>query len=125
MPISVFFSIWSYNLSTSRICMETLVPVLLSIYILIVSIFSPCPPLVNSSLGGYLIVASWVLTSGFFMRVRCLIAAKLEKFGEKTIFAYSCANILGQFFGGILIFLLVEVYRLFKDKNKCDIIVCS
>ena len=125
MPISVFISIWSYNASTSRIIVETLVPVLLSTYILVISIFSPCPPLVNSSLGGYIIVACWVLTSGFFMRVRCLIATKLEKFGEKTIFAYSCANILGQFFGGILIFFLVEVYRLFKDRNKCDLLVCS
>ena len=125
MPISVLLSIWSYNVTTSRIIFETLIPVAMSIYILIISIQSPCPFFVNTSFGGYVMVVCWVLTSGFFMRVRCLIAAKLERFGEKTIFFYSCSNILGQFFGGILIFVLVEVYRLFKDRNKCDLFVCN
>lgn len=36
-----------------------------------------------------------------------------------------CSNILGQFFGGILIFILVEVYRLFKDRDNCELLVCE
>jgi hypothetical protein len=126
MPISVLLSIWSYNVSTGRIIVETLIPLVLSMYILAISILSPCPPFVKSQFGGYIIVACWILTSSFCMRVRCLIATKLEKFGEKVIFAYACATILGQFFGGIIIFVLVEVYRLFSEIDKCDIgHVCS
>jgi hypothetical protein len=125
MPLSVFASIWSYDVGVTRIVIETLIPIGLSIYILVISAFSPCPPLVNHPIGGYLIIASWVLCSCFFMRARLLIATKLERYGQKTLFIYACFNIIGQFFGGILIYLLVEVYRLFKDKDKCSLEVCK
>lgn len=78
--------------------------------------------MVNNSneLGGYLIVACWILTSSMFMRIRCLIATKLEKYGKNMLFLIGCFTILGQVLGGLIIFILVDVLRVLKDKPKCS-----
>jgi hypothetical protein len=105
--------------SLFQITIETAISMLLSVYIQIVSMMSPCPPFVNSELGGVLVVTCWVVTSCMFMRVRCLIATKLEKYGEKTLFQIGIYTIVGQVIGGFLIYLVVDVYRMFKDKPSC------
>jgi hypothetical protein len=121
LPISILISIWSYDVSLKRILAEAVIPIVISIYILIISLMSPCPLLVNNKydLGGYLIVLCWVVLSCMFMRTRCLIATKLEKYGKNILFTIGCFTILGQVIGGVIIFLQVEVYRMFKDKPKC------
>lgn len=119
MPFSIFASIWSYNVSSKRIVAESLIPISISIYILITGIFSPCPPLVTHYLGGYLIVVCWIVASCWFMRIRCLVSSKLEKYGEKILFISGCFTLLGQIVGGITIYLCIDVYRLLKDKDKC------
>jgi hypothetical protein len=93
---------------------------LLSVYIQIVSMMSPCPPFVDSELGGGFIILSWVLTSCMFMRVRCLIATKLEKYGEHVLFKIGIYTIVGQVLGGFLIYLVVDVYRMFDEKPACS-----
>lgn len=97
---------------------------MLSIYTLIISIKSPCPPF-NNQIGGYIIVFSWVLSSCLFIRVRCLTAARLEAHGQHILMLYGLMTIVGQVIGGILIFILVDVLRLFVDKPKCSFVSCS
>lgn len=122
MPFSIILSIWSYNVTVKRILIETSIPILISVYIYFVSSFSPCPPFVNSSrqAGGYLIVACWVLSSCLFMRIRCLIATKLEKYGKNMLFTIGCITLLGQVIGGVIIFVQVEIYRMFTEMPKCS-----
>ena len=122
MPISIFVTIWSYDVSMLRISIETLVSIIISVYILVISIMSPCPPFVNSvsNFGGFIIVVCWVMSSFLFMRVRCLIATKLERHGKHILLLIGFYTILGQVIGGILIYLAVDVYRLFKDKPACS-----
>ena len=119
LPISVFASIWSYNVSTVRLLVEITSPVLISLYILAASILSPCPPLVQHYIGGYLMVACWIVCSCWFMRIRCLLATKLEKHGSRILFIYGCFTLLGQILGGIAIYICVDTYRLLKEKDAC------
>lgn len=65
-------------------------------------------------------VFCWVMTSCMFIRIRCLIAAKLEKYGKNKLFLLGVFAIIGQLLGGLLIYLLVDVFRLFQDKPKCS-----
>ncbi|CAF0871517.1 unnamed protein product [Brachionus calyciflorus] len=122
LTIAVLLSIFSYEVSTKRIILETLIPICLSTYILIMSIFSPCPPFVNAKyrLGGYFMVFCWVMTSCTFIRIRCLIATKLEKYGKQKLLLLGIFAIIGQLSGGLLIYFLVDVFRLFQDKPKCS-----
>jgi hypothetical protein len=119
LPVSVFASIWSFNVSSKRIVIESIIPLVIAVYILITAAFSPCPPLVNHYFGGYLIVLCWIVASCWFMRIRCLVASKLEKYGEKTLFISGCFTLIGQIIGGIVIYIIIDVYRLLKDKDNC------
>jgi len=108
----------------SRILVEFSIATFQSIYILIISIKSPCPPF-NNEFGGILIVFSWVFSSCLFIRVRCLTAARLEAHGQHALLIYGLITIIGQIIGGVLIYVLVDVFRLFIDKSKCTITNCE
>ncbi|RNA09134.1 riboflavin transporter 2-like [Brachionus plicatilis] len=121
LPFSIILSIFSYEVSIQRICLESILPFILAFYIYLISVFSPCPPFVSNKneIGGYLIVICWIVSSLMFMRIRCLIATKLGKYGKNILFKLGCFTILGQVFGGLIIFMMVDYLRLFIDKPKC------
>ncbi|CAF0955328.1 unnamed protein product [Brachionus calyciflorus] len=122
LPFSIIISIFSYEVSMQRIVTEASIPFLLGFYIYLVAVLSPCPPFLNNKyeIGGYLIILCWVVSGCMFMRIRCLIATKLEKFGKNVLFKLGCFTILGQVFGGLVIFLMVDYLRLFVDRKKCS-----
>ena len=124
MPLSIVISIWSYNVSLTRIFIEFLIALLLSFYVIIIAFSSPCPIFVNSSAGGVIIVIIWILLNSLFMRIRCLISTTLETHGQKMLFLCGYANITGQIIGGILIFGIVDTLRLLKEKEKCSPSLC-
>ena len=84
MPIVILLSIWSYNISITRIITEFFIGIAISIYIIIIAIMSPCPPM-NNWLGSTIMVLAWVLTQNIFIRVRCCVAARLEECGQKVL----------------------------------------
>ena len=119
MPVAIFLSIWSYDVSLVQIIVEFLIATILSIYVLVLSILSPCPPLYDSKLGSVLSVLSWILLNCIFIRVRCLIATRLEKYGQKTLLLLGALTQVGQIFGGIIAFLCINVYELLRSKPSC------
>jgi len=64
-------------------------------------------------------VLSWILAECIFTRVKCLIATRLERFGQKVLYYLGLVTLLGQVIGGISIYLLVDIFRLFKHKPDC------
>jgi hypothetical protein len=80
---------------------------------------SPCPPLVGTALGSTLSIISWILTQSMFMRVRLLVASRLERFGQKTLLILGSLTMIGQIFGGLIIFVVVNTYELFVSKPDC------
>ncbi|CAF0871496.1 unnamed protein product [Brachionus calyciflorus] len=122
LPVSILFSMGSNEVSTKRILIELSIPMAISFYIISIAIMSPCPPFVNAkyNLGGYFMVLCWVLLSSILIRVRCLIATKLEKYGRNSLLIFGISSQFGQVLGGLIIFVLVDVMRLFKDKPKCS-----
>ena len=118
LPISIFLSIWSYEVSIKRILFEFSITLVISAYILILSILSPCPPFLGW-VGSTLAIISWVLAQTLFMRVRCIIATRLERFGGHTLLILGAITQGGQIFGGVLSFLLVNIYEVFEEKPSC------
>ena len=114
------FSIFAYEISTARILLEFLVGLLISSYILIVAIMSPCPIFVNYSIGGIIMVMCWIFASSIFIRIRCCIASKLQECGSNTLFIFGSFTIIGQVIGGVLAFFIVDVYRLLIDLPPCQ-----
>ncbi|RNA09135.1 solute carrier family riboflavin member 3-A [Brachionus plicatilis] len=101
LPFSIIFSIWSYEASVRQIAIEFCIVLAFTFYIIFLSISSPCPPFLGSWLGPFLTVFSWIITQMMYMRIRCLVAARLERFGTLTM--------VGQIFGGLIIFIVVNV----------------
>jgi hypothetical protein len=54
-----------------------------------------------------------------FMRIRLLVAARLERFGQKTLLILGSLTMIGQIFGGLLIFVVVNLLELLVSKPDC------
>ena len=119
MPIAVFLSIWSFNVSLKRIFIEFSVALVFTIYVIVLSTQSPCPFLVQSAFGAFLVVVSWITLSFLFIRLRCVIAARLEKYGSNVLFILGIFSLLGQVLGGIVGFLSVDIFGQFEEKPAC------
>ncbi len=59
------------------------------------------------------------MTQAMFMRIRCLIAARLERFGQTILLILGSLTMIGQIFGGLIIFIIVNVYSLLIEKPEC------
>jgi len=119
LPIAIFLSIWSLNVSLKRIVIEFLIALVFTVYVIVLSTQSPCPLLVQSSFGAFMVVTSWIVLSFLYIRLRCVIAARLEKHGSNVLFILGIFTLLGQVLGGILGYLSVDVFGLFEEKPAC------
>ena len=106
-------------MSVLQISVEFFLASTLVVYIVVLSVMSPCPPLLDTWLGPVLSVASWVLVQSLFMRIRCLIAARLERYGQKTLLMLGFLTMIGQIFGGLIVFVIVNIYELLISKPDC------
>jgi riboflavin transporter 2 len=118
LPIAIFLSIWAYEVSVIQIIVEFSVAVALAVYILVLSIMSPCPPFLGP-VGATLSILSWILVQSMFMRVRCLVATRLQRFGETTLLILGACTMIGQIFGGLIVYLVVNIFNLLMDKDPC------
>ena len=109
----------SHQISKWRILAEFVVANVFAAYVIVLSSLSPCPPLVNHWIGPILTVASWVILTFMYFRLRCVIATKLERYGERMLSVLSAVTFTGQALGGLIVFLQVNVFLLFTEKQKC------
>ena len=121
LPVSMFLTIWSYNVSVARIVIEFMAAFLLSVYIIVMAALSPCPLFKHTWFGSALIVFAWIVTQLLFMRVRCLIATRLERFGKRALIANGALTMFGQVVGAVIIFLVVNIYGLLEDQKPCSL----
>ena len=113
---------WSYQVSYTRLILEFLIGLGFTLYIMVASLMSPCPPLMknNPLIGEILIVTSWLIIEFVFMRIRCLVASKLERIPKKnTLLWLGVITMLGQVIGGTLAYIFVDILRIFKPRNHC------
>ena len=120
LPLVIFFSIVSYKLSLRAITIEFSVALSISIYIIYISFCSPCPPLITHWSGSALIVVAWIVSECLFLRLRCVIAANLEKYGQKILLVLGWITLLGQVCGGIIIYILVDIMKVFVARADCQ-----
>ena len=60
------------------------------------------------------------------MYLRCCITTLLKKkYGEKSLVACGLLTQIGQFIGSILIYILVDIVKVFKESEPCIDYNCS
>ncbi|XP_060627730.2 riboflavin transporter 2-like [Anolis sagrei] len=92
---------------------------LVASYIMAMAVFSPCPPLVSSSLGVILIVVCWVLFVGLLSYVKLMIGIILRDEGHSALVWCGAVVQLGSMLGALAMFPLVSVYGLFQAGQPC------
>ena len=115
----IFLSVLSYNVSVLRIVIEFLFALIFASYLIFNSLLSPCPLFLGTNLGSILIVGCWMCSQAIFMRTRCIISTRLERFGEATLLTSGSFTILGEVVGGIFTYFLIEHFRIFVEAPKC------
>ena len=116
--MAVFLSIWSFVVSEWQIIGEFGIASAFSAYLVFLSVMSPHPPLEGTWLGGALSVLSWLGSSSMFMRVRCITAARAEKYGQMLLVWLGVSFMIGEIVGGSMMYVLVGVLRVFKDAGS-------
>lgn len=119
LPVSIILSIWSYDVSVLQISIEYFIATSFGVYIIVLSCLSPCPPMLDTWIGPTLSVAAWVLVQSMYMRIRCLIATRLQRFGQRSLLILGFLTMIGQIFGGLLVFVVVNIYQLLISKPDC------
>jgi hypothetical protein len=66
-----------------------------------------------------LTILSWILSQSVFMRIRLLVAARLERFGQKALLILGSLTMIGQIFGGLIIYIIVNHFDLLISKPDC------
>ncbi len=94
----------------------------ISLYVTIIAFLSPSPPLHDSTGGGIIIISCYFLAYLFFYYVRLVIGNRIrrEYQRESGLFWLGAISQMGSLVGAIPMFLLVNVYDVFKSRNVCQ-----
>jgi riboflavin transporter 2 len=93
-----------------------------SLYVIIVAFLSPCPPLHDSTGGGILIIICYFFANLLFYYIRLVIGNQIrrEYQHESGLFWLGATSQMGSLVGAIPMFLLINVYKIFKSRNICQ-----
>ena len=122
-PLSVLIGLLVRSiLKFTLICVLFAFAIGVSIYVIVVSFLSPCPPLHDSVGGGILVISCYFLAHLCMYYVRLVIGNRIrqEYQRESGLFWYGAASQMGSLVGAIPMFLLINVFNVFKSRNVCQ-----
>lgn len=92
-------------------------------YIITTAVSSPTPPLVNSTIGSWIIILVWITFTCSFSFTRACIADTLRNntsYGHKALFFCGVFTQIGSATGAIIMFILVNYTGIFVSFNPCS-----
>ncbi|KAL7990225.1 hypothetical protein Chor_010579 [Crotalus horridus] len=119
-PLACLLGMFLASRSLMFLALLSLAGSLLACYIVSMASFSPCPPLLHSPLGVFLIVLSWVLFIGVFSYVKLMIGKILRDEGRSALVWCGAVVQLGSMVGALIIFPLVSIYGFFHSGDPCN-----
>jgi riboflavin transporter 2 len=93
-------------------------------YEILVALKSPCPPLVDSTGGGVLILIVWLTTYVLVGYPRLVIANYARMHSSNGLFWFGVSVQCGALIGSIVAYLLVETFELFRERSPCELVQC-
>lgn len=118
-PLACFIAFFLPVKSQTIIGAVTSAGSLISVYILLLAAHSPEPPLVNTTGGAVLAVASYVAVYLLLTFSKVTIATLFRYEGRKALLWCGASQQLGSAVGAAIMFVLVNVYKLFEQKYPC------
>ncbi|XP_061217409.1 solute carrier family 52, riboflavin transporter, member 3 [Neopsephotus bourkii] len=90
-------------------------------YNMAIAVMSPCPLLQQSQWGDVTIVLSWVLFTGTLSYVKAMAGVILRSCSRNELVWYGAMEQLGSLLGALLMFPLVNIYKLFTSADYCSL----
>ncbi|XP_061591282.1 solute carrier family 52, riboflavin transporter, member 3-A [Cololabis saira] len=90
-------------------------------YNMAMAAMSPCPLLHGSAAGEAVIVLSWLLFTGTLSYVKVMVGVILRDRSHSALVWYGAAGQTGSLVGSVTMFPLVNVLKLFKSGDLCNI----
>lgn len=118
-PLACFIAFFLPVKSQTVIGAITSIGSLISAYILVLAVYSPTPPLVENIGGSILAVASYVVVYLLLTFSKVTIATIFRYEGRKALLWCGAAQQLGSAIGAAIMFVLVNIYKLFMQKYPC------
>ena len=122
-PLSVLVGLFiSSSLKFLPILILFLLATAGSIYVLVVALLSPCPPLHDTIPGAILIIACFFLANLLFYYVRLVIGNRIrqEYRQQSGLFWLGASSQMGSLVGAIPMYLMVNTFSVFKSRNVCQ-----
>ncbi|XP_007523147.1 solute carrier family 52, riboflavin transporter, member 3 [Erinaceus europaeus] len=90
-------------------------------YNMAMAVMSPCPLMQGYWIGEVLIVISWILFNGCLSYVKVMLGVILRDLSRSALLWCGAAVQLGSLLGALLMFPLVNVFRLFSSADLCNL----
>lgn len=122
-PLSVLIGLFVRSiLKCITVSILFIFAVCFSVYVMIVSFLSPCPPLHDTPGGGILVISCYFFAHLLFQYIRLVIGNRIrqEYPRESGLFWFGATSQMGSLVGAIPMFLLINVYDVFKSRNVCQ-----
>ncbi|CAF1030086.1 unnamed protein product [Adineta ricciae] len=122
-PLSVLLGIFLRSiLSIFTLTILLVCATCISIYVIVVAALSPCPPLHDSAGGAVLIISCYFLAYLLFYYIKLVLGNRIrQEFPrESGLFWFGAASQLGSLVGAVPMYLLINVYNIFKSRAVCQ-----
>lgn len=120
-PLACFFGLFVRTRSTVAFVVLVVIGTAFSAYHIAMAALSPYPPLYDHTAGVVLVVSTFVLLTAIFSYVKMSIAIVLShRGGARGLLWCGGVTQVGSCIGAIVIFVLVNVAKLFESKDPCS-----
>lgn len=120
-PLACFLSMFLPHRSLPFLGVLTVLGTGFGAYNMAMAVMSPCPLMQGHWGGEVLIVASWVLFIGCLSYVKVMLGVILRDRSRSALLWCGAAVQLGSLLGAVLMFPLVNVFRLFSSADFCSL----
>ncbi|KAM8776009.1 solute carrier family 52, riboflavin transporter, member 3 isoform 1-T3 [Rhynchonycteris naso] len=120
-PLACFLSMLLPNRSLLFLGLLTVLGTGFGAYNMAMAVMSPCPLLQGHWGGEVCIVTSWVLFTGCLSYVKVMLGVTLRDRSRSALLWCGAAVQLGSLLGALLMFPLVNVWRIFTSADFCSL----
>uniref|UniRef100_A0A8D0KJ34 Riboflavin transporter n=1 Tax=Sus scrofa TaxID=9823 RepID=A0A8D0KJ34_PIG len=120
-PLACFLSMFLPNRSLPFLGVLALLGTGFGAYNMAMAVMSPCPLMQGHWGGEVLIVVSWVLFIGCLSYVKVMLGVILRDLSRSALLWCGAAVQLGSLLGAVVMFPLVNVFRLFSSADFCSL----
>ncbi|XP_049831290.1 solute carrier family 52, riboflavin transporter, member 3-A-like [Schistocerca gregaria] len=118
-PLACFIQFFHPRTSVTALSGIAVISGIFAVYIIVLALMSPTPPLVGYTIGQFLVVISWVIFTGAITYVKLAIASIFRTEGGRSLFWCGAMLQLGAATASVATFLLVNFADIFHSYTSC------